>query len=124
MIQQAPDIEEREELGYDEGEGKGAKFDDTDDANAKDIDLETQDPPGVNYIQDAIEEGARQHYGSKWFKEGDILLSREEVEGGERSAATNKRKLWKKYGESHYSDILFSECQVAGILIDLNFKDL
>jgi len=98
IIQETLDREDQDELGYDEGEGKGAKFDDTDDANAKDIDLETQDPPGVNYIQDAIEEGARQHYGSKWFKEGDILLSREEVEGGERSAATNKRKLWKKYG--------------------------
>ena len=113
MIQQAPDIEEREELGYDEGEGKGAKFDATDEANAWNIDLETQDAPGVNHIKDALEEDAKIHH-SKRFKEGDILLSKEEAEGEERSAATNKNMLWKKYnGVVHVPYVISSSYNSA-----------
>ena len=93
-------VECEAELGADEGEGQGAPFDDNDEANAMAIDLETEVPPGEDYIRDNIEETEKLHQNSSCFFEGDIVTTpevRERIKTGDRSATTHKRLLWKKY---------------------------
>ena len=131
-IHNDPDIDERdesdmEELGYDEGEGKGAPLgaDPAEVEAALAIDLKTQDPPGVNHIKDEHEDDAKKHH-SKRFIQGDILLTKEEAEGeqfpeGEnRNAAVNPNMLWKKVnGLAHVPYVIsssYSPTERANIL--------
>ena len=88
------------EMGIDEGEGQGAPLDDNDEANAQAIDLETEVPPGEDYIRDNIEETEKLHQNSSCFFEGDIVTNpevQERIKTGDRSATTIKQQLWKKY---------------------------
>ena len=84
-------------MGVDEGEGKGEPFDETDEANANAIDLETEIPPGEDPILESIEDTYEQHNSSRCFFQGDILINPDEVDGKDRSATTTERHLWKKY---------------------------
>ena len=96
-------------MGVDQGEGKGAPFDATDDSNANAIDLETELPPDSTEIEDNIEDTEKQHEGKPCFDEGDILKTPEEMGAGDRQAMTNKNKHWKKYnGIVHVPYILSS----------------
>ena len=112
-------------MRVDEGEGNGAPFDATDDANANAIDLETELPPDSTEIEDNIEDTEKQHEGSPCFDEGDILKTPEEMGVGDRQSMTNKDKLWKKYnGIVHVPYILsssFSKFERANI--DRAFKE-
>ena len=116
---------DKEELGFDEGEGKGAPLG-TDPAEveaALAIDLKTQDPPGVNHIRDMLEDDAKKHH-SKWFLDGDILLTKQEAEGDlfpeNRNAAVNPNMLWKKVnGMVHVPYVIsssYSSTERANIL--------
>ena len=88
-------------MGVDDGEGKGAPFDEKDEENAKAIDPKTQKSLG--------EDGMEKHNGSKCFFEGDILMSPKEIVGEDRSATTVTRHLWTKYdGIVHVPYILSS----------------
>ena len=85
------------ELGFDEGEGKGEPFDETDEENADAIDLDHEIPPGEDPILENIEDTYKQHNNSRCFFQGDILINPDEVDDEDRSATTRKSHLWDKY---------------------------